>query len=483
MQTDIISDPSIPLVVDLDGTLIKTDLLYESANQYLKRNPLGIFKMLLAFSRGKSKLKDYLAAETALHIESLPFNEEILDWLREEASKGRKIYLATASNEKYAQKIGSFLGIFMGIFASTADINLKGSAKRELLEQEFGRGGFDYLGDNRADFEVWNSARKAYVISRFQSFSESVKRLPNFGGSFSVNGRAPVQAFIKALRPHQWVKNVLIFVPLIAAHLYGDSLALIDASWTFFIFCLAASSVYLLNDLLDIEEDRQHEYKKSRPLASGDLNIVWAWILWPLLLLLSVMLSWQLLPNLFTLSLLSYLAITICYSFFLKQSAVIDVMLLAMLYTIRIIGGAFAISVPISFWLITFSLFIFVSLAFIKRFSELKAARSYGGISLRGRGYSLDDLEAISSMGVSSGYLAVLVLALYIQDAHTASLYNSPEVIWVACPLMLFWISRMWLITHRGQMHIDPIVFAIRDRVSAITALLFVVIFMAAKVL
>ena len=483
MQTDLSSDVSIPLVVDLDGTLIKTDLLFESANQYLKRSPLGILKMLTAAIRGKANLKAFLAAETSLQIEALPFNEGVLDWLREEAGKGRKIYLATASNEKFALQIGSFLGIFADIFASNSGLNLKGSTKRQVLEQEFGKGGFDYIGDNHADYEVWNSARKAYVVSRSYSLLEGVKKLKNFGGAVAVSGRSPLHALIKALRPHQWVKNILIFVPLVAAHLYGDSLALIDALWAFVIFCLAASSVYLLNDLLDIEEDRQHEYKKSRPLASGDLSIVWAWILWPLLLLLSAALSWQLLPNLFTFSLLIYLTITICYSFFLKQNAVVDVMLLAMLYTIRIIGGAFAISVPISFWLITFSLFIFVSLAFIKRFSELKAARTYGGISLRGRGYSLDDLEVISSMGVSSGYLAVLVLALYIQDTHTAALYSSPEVIWAACPLMLFWISRMWLITHRGQMHIDPIVFAIRDRVSAITAILFVVIFITAKIL
>jgi 4-hydroxybenzoate polyprenyltransferase len=271
----------------------------------------------------------------------------------------------------------------------------------------------------------------------------------------------------KAMRLHQWMKNLLVFVPLMAAHQYADTQRDALALMAFVIFSLTASSVYLLNDLVDVQDDRHHARKRNRPFASGALSLITGWAAWPVLLLVAVVLSAGLMPVLFSVSLGVYFVLTVAYSLQLKQLVVVDVLTLAALYTLRIIAGAAAIDVAVSFWLLLFSMFIFLSLALIKRYSELKVARDAGKIgALRGRGYEPDDLELVSSLGGSAGFIAVLVLALYIQDGQAAHLYATPQVIWLACPVMLYWISRAWLIAHRGRMHDDPIVFALKDKVS-----------------
>jgi 4-hydroxybenzoate polyprenyltransferase len=276
-----------------------------------------------------------------------------------------------------------------------------------------------------------------------------------------------LMALLKAMRLHQWMKNLLVFVPLMAAHQYADAARDGLALLAFVAFSLTASSVYLLNDLVDVQDDRHHARKRHRPFASGALSLVTGWLVWPLLLGASAVLSLACMPLMFSLSLGVYFVLTVAYSLYLKQLAVLDVLTLAALYTLRIMAGAAAIDVPLSFWLLLFSMFIFLSLALIKRYSELKVARDAGKTgALRGRGYEPDDLELVSSLGGSSGFIAVLVLALYIQDGQAAHLYAHPQLIWLVCPVLLFWISRAWLIAHRGQMHDDPIVFALKDKVS-----------------
>ena len=467
-----------PLVVDLDGTLIKTDMLAETANRYLVEQPFRLFKLLIWLLGEKSALKTRLAEATLIDAATLPYNVALVDWLRDQKSQGRQIILATASHRILAEQVAKHLGLFDEVLATDATINLKAGAKRTALVNRFGEGGFDYIGNDWPDLHVWQSAGKAHVVSRSQRLIRRARAQGNLGRVLD-DGKPPLfSSLVKAMRPHQWVKNLHIFIPLLAAHRYGDNDSVLQALLAFVVFGLAASSVYLLNDIVDVADDRYHSRKRNRPFAAGDLGLMHGWLAWPLLLMLAFMLPAWALPWQFTTALATYFVLTLVYSLRLKLVPVVDVLMLA-----GLIAGAAAIAVPLSFWLLSFSMFLFLSLAFIKRYSELRAARAMGHIkALRGRGYEPQDLELVSSLGGNAGYIAVLVLALYIQDSHTASLYATPTFIWLACPLLLYWISRAWLIAHRGHMHDDPIVFAIKDRISWLVAALFGVVFVLAKV-
>ena len=483
MATNLNSPPSaLPLVVDLDGTLINTDLLFESANQFITRHPFHLAALFGWLAEGKVHLKTKLAQNYSIDAKCLPYNHQLISWLLEQHQLGRKIILATASHKILAQAVANHLEFFDEVLASEGDINLKANQKRSLLTSKYGERGFDYIGNDVADFPVWKSANAAYVVSSSPSFIKRVSAIGNVVQTFTNNRASPIGSMLKALRPHQWFKNILILVPLLAAQHVGDLVSDIQALIAFSIFCMTASSVYLLNDLVDVADDRHHHRKQHRPFAAGNLNLVTGWLIWPLLLVISFGLAWLLLPPAFTLVLAVYFILTIAYSLRLKQTAIIDVLTLAGLYTLRIIAGAAAILVPLSFWLLTFSMFIFLSLAFIKRYSELKSARQANlNGPLRGRNYEYQDLEIVSTMGIGSGYLAVLVLALYIQDGSTSELYHAPQFIWLTCPILLFWISRAWLITHRGKMHDDPIVFAIKDKSSWILGIILLGLFILAK--
>jgi 4-hydroxybenzoate polyprenyltransferase len=474
---------SSPLVIDLDGTLIKTDLLLESANSFVFRYPMRVFKIIGWLAEGKSALKTHLAEVNHLDPESLPYNQSLLAWLREEKTKGRRLILATASHRLLAEKIAAHLDLFDEVLATEGDINLKSSYKRDALLERYGEKGFDYIGNEEADLPIWKVAGRAYAVSSSAKLIAEVKSIGNLERVFSDERGTFLPSLIRSIRPHQWMKNLLVFVPLLATHRYDDTASLLYVLMAFIIFGLTASSVYLLNDLIDVMDDRNHPRKKNRPFAAGDLSLLRGWVAWPLLLGAAFVSAFFFMPVPFTVVLIAYFFLTLVYSLRLKQSAIVDVIMLAGLYTMRVIAGATVIAAPLSFWLLTFSMFIFLSLAFIKRFSELKMVRDKGRDGkLQGRGYIQEDLEVVSSMGTGAGYLAVLVLALYIQDSHTAVLYQTPELIWLACPLLLYWISRMWLIAHRGNMHDDPIVFAIKDRKSWFVGFLFVAIFALARV-
>ena len=292
-----------------------------------------------------------------------------------------------------------------------------------------------------------------------------------------------MHALLRTLRPHQWVKNLLVFVPLLTSHRYGDAVAAGHAGIAFIAFCLAASGVYVLNDLLDVQADREHPTKRLRPLAAGELGRQVAWTLFPMLLGAALVLSWVALSVQFTGALAFYIAGSVAYSFHLKQLPLVDAMVLATLYTLRVIAGAAAIPVPLSFWLLALSTFLFLSLALMKRYCELRPARA-GGVEgkLHGRGYEAGDVEVVTTLGIASGYIAALVLALYIQDPKTAELYARPQVIWLACPLLLYWISHAWLVAHRGRMHDDPVVFALKDVPSWVVVALLAAVFLAARI-
>jgi 4-hydroxybenzoate polyprenyltransferase/phosphoserine phosphatase len=479
------SSLALPLVVDLDGTLIKTDLLIETSSKYLIDQPSQFYKLIQWLFKGRTVLKENLARSVALDFESLPYNTTVLAYINSEKEKGRTIILATASHRILAEQVAKHLGLFDKVFASDHEVNLKGDAKRDILVQQYGERGFEYIGNDWPDISIWKSASSAHVVSRSSKLLAKAKEYGNLGLVLNDEKPAVSKALFKAMRPHQWMKNLLILVPLLAAHQLSDFQSLSNSIIAFMAFGLVASSVYLLNDLADVEDDRHHKKKRHRPFAAGNLSQIHGWIAWPTLLTLGFLLS-----NLpggpplqFSLCLAVYVTLTVLYSFKLKQIPIVDVLALAMLYTLRIIAGAAAISVPLSFWLLSFSMFFFTSLAFIKRYSELHSAKNDGKSgNLRGRGYQPQDLNLVSSLGASSGYTAVLVLALYIQDSHTASLYSKPAIIWLACPVLLFWISRAWLIAHRGLMHEDPIVFALKDKTSWLVAGLFAAVFVLAKV-
>ena len=471
-----------PLVVDLDGTLIKSDLLLETANDAVCGNPAKILSMLRWGLAGRATLKSRLAAVTAIDVTVLPYNEVLLAWLREQKSGGRRLVLATASHLHLAERVAQYLGLFDEVLGSDDTVNLKAQRKRDVLVARYGDKGFDYVGDAVADLPVWGAADKAYVVSSSASLIAQVRAVARVEQVFA-DSRAPfMKSLLRAMRPHQWMKNLLVFVPLLAAHWYGDVHHDVLALIAFVVFGMTASSVYLLNDLVDVADDRCHARKCKRPFAAGDLSLLIGWLVWPGLLLGAGVIAAAALPLKFVFALGAYFTLTVAYSFGLKRRSIVDVITLAALYTLRIVAGAAAVSVPLSFWLLSFSMFIFLSLAFIKRFSELQRARDKGSAGVvRGRGYTHQDLEMVSSMGVSSGYLSVLVLALYIQDSYTAVLYATPKIIWLACPLLLYWISRAWMLTHRGLMHDDPIVFAIKDKISWLVGACFLVVFGLAR--
>ncbi len=473
-----------PLVVDLDGTLIFTDLLVESANAHITRQPGHAGALLAWWIKGRDQLKTELAKANPVDVSVLPFNAPLLEWLRTEKAKGRRIVLATASAEELARSVADFLSpLFDEVLATRPGLNLKAHAKAHALSERYGTRQFDYVGNDQDDLPVWAQSRQAHVVSNDQALLNKVRKLAPIGTVFSPARGNRWLIWLKALRVHQWVKNLLIFVPLLTAHAYAQTGTLGAALLAFCVFSLTASSVYLLNDLVDIQDDRHHHSKRHRPFASGQLSLLSGWLVWPLLLGLAFGLATQL-PLAFMGSLLAYFVLTATYSFVIKQWAVWDVLALAVLYTLRIVAGSAAIGVPLSFWLLLFSMFLFLSLALIKRFSELRIARQHGQTrALRGRGYQPDDLELVSSLGGSSAFISVLVLGLYIQDSRTAALYPASHLLWLACPALLAWLMRAWLIAHRGAMHDDPIVFALKDRTSWLILGLMVTSFALGRVL
>ena len=288
-------------------------------------------------------------------------------------------------------------------------------------------------------------------------------------------------AWVEALRLHQWLKNILIFVPLLSSHQVTNLPQLGHAALAFVLFGLCASGGYILNDLLDLEDDRHHTTKRHRPFAAGRLSIMAGMIACPLLIGAAFAGALALLPSPFAAAMAAYALLTLAYSLYLKRQMALDVIALALLYTLRVIAGGVVLQLPLTFWLLAFSMFMFLSLAFAKRYAELHDALQRGQLDkARGRDYAPGDLSVISSLGATSGYLSVVILALYIHDPATQSLYGAPHLIWLACPVLLYWVTRVWILTHRGDMHEDPVVFAFHDRLSIIAGVAFCAVFIAA---
>ena len=460
---------SVPLCVDMDGTLFRSDALWEGLLAMLQRRPFTLARAPLWMFRGRAYFKRQVAAAATCPAETLPYRASLLEWLRSEGER-RKVVLCTAADADVAQRVADHLGVFDEVICSDGVRNLKGAAKAQRLVERFGAKAFDYVGNDACDLEVWAQARRAYVVGATPALAERARTVAEVAGVIDERTTSP-QAWVRALRVYQWVKNLLLFLPLVTAHLVGSASAWFAATLAFVAFGLLASSAYVLNDLVDLHADRQHPRKRERPFASGEIPIQAGLVAVPLLITGAAALA-AFLPPLFGLTLGLYFAVTLAYSFLLKRIAVLDVVALAGLYTLRVIAGTFALGLTLSFWLLAFSMFTFLSLALVKRFAELDAARLAERKGAVGRGYAVEDLPIIGSMGTASGYLSVLVLALYINSTASAQLYTRPVALWLLCPLLLYWISRIWLITHRGEMHDDPILFAARDRTSFGIALL-----------
>ena len=473
------ADPNkqVPLVVDIDGTLLNSDVLYESIFAAIAADARHAFGGVKALIKGKARLKSYFASAITMDYAILPYNGNVLVLLQEAKAAGRQIFLASACNRIHAERIADYLGCVDGVFASDESVNLSGIQKAERLLAAFGSKGFDYLGDSRADLPVWREARKAYVVDTGGERSRWLRRsgivATTIGGP-----RATVKAWLYSLRIHQYAKNVLIFVPSATAHAFNIH-QIVMALLAFADFCLCASSVYLLNDLIDLASDRRHPNKRGRGCASGLISIPHATLAVPLLLIPA--LACSLLVSLkFLAVLLIYLVLTLGYSLFLKRKMLVDVLALALLYTIRVIAGGVAIRVHLSEWLLAFSLFMFTCLALVKRYVELTTLLDKRLSDPTNRNYRLNDIPIIGALAATSGMNAVTVFALYISSDAVKDLYRRPEVLWLACPLLVYWIARIILLAGRRMVHDDPVVFALRDRNSLVAGALMIAILFAA---
>ena len=467
------------IFVDLDGTLITTDLLLESALKYIKQNPLNIFLLLLWLIQGKAVLKQNLAHRIDLDVTALPYQTSLLNYLKIKKSQGCSLILATASHIKYAKDVAAYLNIFDHVIA-TDNNNMKGQRKLAAIHEYTKGEPFSYAGDSKADIPIWQEADSNIFVNAPSSAIKEAKKNDKVDKLFITRNLSTSKAFIKEMRLHQWAKNILIFVPLLTSHEYMNVDALIKTFIAFFCFSICASGVYFLNDLLDIEADRQHISKKNRPLSSGDLSIPMGLLGAFILPFSAFILAGIFLPLNFTIVLIGYFLITNAYSFFLKAISTADVMTLAILYTIRIIAGSAATGIVFSSWLMAFSIFIFVSLAYLKRYIEVLTLKETDE-KAQGRGYSAADSETMFSLGTSNITASVLVLAFYVNSDEVTKTYKTPEILWILCMLMLYWGNRIWVGARRGKISDDPVVFAIKDRVSRIVGIGFILTVLAAK--
>lgn len=465
VSQDSIDMPGV-VAVDLDGTLVKSDTLQELLLLLIKQDFLAFCKAIfLIFD--KATFKSYVCSKVQLDPVFLPYNLELLEWLKDQKLMGRKIVLATAADRVIAEAVANEIGLFDEVKSSDGIQNLSGAAKKAALDLAYGPNGYIYVGNSSTDLEVWNGAKSAVVVNASKQTLNSATAIVDEVIELPSKTYL-LPELIRVMRPHQWLKNILLFVPLLAAHQFGNLSSLLTLFLAFTSFSLCASAVYVINDLLDLDSDRRHPRKHNRPFAAGNVPIWAGAVLAPLLLALSIAVG-IIVGHAFMAWLFFYFVLTSAYSLVLKRIVLVDCLVLAALYTLRIVAGATTVVVDPSFWLLAFSVFSFLSLAFLKRYAELKLQKTLGGGHAHGRGYIVDDAPLIQSLGISAGFSAGLVLALYLQTEIVTVLYSQPVFIWSVVPLMIFWISWVWLKAHRDEMHDDPLVFAIRDNVSRAT--------------
>jgi len=457
-------DNQVPLCVDLDGTLVKSDTLIDSLLILLRTRPELAFKLPGKVLLGKAAFKAYVSASVSLDAAHLPYNRLLLKFLQQERAKGRRIYVATGADSSIAQRVAAHLGLFAGVLGSDGATNLTGTNKLDRMRTLLGSGAFDYIGNHTPDLPLLAAAHEAMVANPSLRLRWGLKRLGIHPTREFVERRHPLRSLLKAARPHQWAKNLLIFLPVLLSHKPRVAL-LLAALLAFSCYSLAASATYIVNDLLDIDADRRHPRKHLRPFAAGDLSPFAGLALVAAALLLAFA-GARLLPLAFGFWLLFYVASTLAYSLYVKRLALLDVLVLAGLYTLRLLAGGAATQTPVSHWLSGFSIFLFLSLAMVKRFAELENLRASSAPVKNGRGYLVADIEQMRAFGTASAFAAVVVFANYISGRDVEALYRQPRLLWLIVPFMILWLCRVWLLASRGDLNEDPVIFALTDRMS-----------------
>jgi 4-hydroxybenzoate polyprenyltransferase/phosphoserine phosphatase len=480
------------LCVDLDGTLVKSDTLVDSTLALARYRPALLLKIPGWLTQGKAAFKRHITSSVSLDVEHLPYNRELLQYLEQQHAEGRPIYLATAADSALAHRIAEHLGLFAGVLASDGNLNLAGHNKLEAFRQTFGEN-FCYIGNALPDLPLLENCHHPMVANPTRGLRAALRRAKVTPSRVFTEKTSPLKAWLKALRIHQWAKNILLFLPLLLAHALKPAL-IVGSTLAFLSFGLCASATYVVNDLLDIEADRQHPRKRRRPFASGDLSaltgvgVIVLFLIASLAIALSVphaitRISPELAlarPYHFLVWLGIYAVTTLSYSLRLKRAVLVDVIVLSGLYTIRILAGSAATGIEASAWLGSFSIFFFLSLAFVKRFAELENLRERGGEVAKGRGYHISDIEQLRSFGSASGYVSVAVLTLYISNLDAAQLYSHTRRLWLLIPVLLLWISRLWLLASRGELNEDPVVYAITDKNSLFLGVIVIAIVLSA---
>lgn len=480
-QLQIISAvPSSPLVVDLDGTLTPTDTLIESVVQLVKQSPLNLLRLPLWVLKGRAGFKDSIASRTGISPEHLPYCEPLLGYLREEKAKGRQIVLATAAHKSIADKISMHLGLFDKVLATETGRNLKGKVKLQAIQDSVGDV-FVYAGDSHVDLPIWKAAKAAVLVGVAPNTAAEVRRYVAIEREFLKEG-AGLAVWLRAFRVHQWLKNLLLFVPLLTAFSFLEIGKLVLMMTAFLAFSFAASATYMVNDLWDLENDRAHPRKRLRPFASARLPILHGLTVVGGVLALALVMAFAV-SKAFFLMLFLYLVLTSAYSWFLKEYVLIDVLMLSLLYTLRILAGSVAIGIATSSWLLAFSVFMFLSLALVKRCAELVSLEESGADATRGRDYRVTDLVVLWPLGVGAALSAVVVFGLFISAPETQARYATPHLLWLVAIGLIYWLARLWIKTSRGEMHDDPVVYAIKDHGSRMTVLGMIVVMLIAHFL
>jgi 4-hydroxybenzoate polyprenyltransferase/phosphoserine phosphatase len=468
----------------MDGTLLATDVMWEAILIAVRTKPALLFRLPFWLLWGRAFVKQQLARHVALNPALLPYNERVVSLVADARRGGRYVILATAADRVVAESVARRFALFSAVLASDGKRNLSGREKLAAIVDHLKGAEFDYIGNSHADLPIWRAATRAILVRPSRRLLARARRVST-AVPLSWARRTPLSILARVLRIHQWSKNALVFVPLLLAHEFADASRLLHGFLAFVAFGLAASAIYIINDLFDLDADRQHPHKRSRPIAAGEISISTALAIVPVAIGAGLIIGMVYLPQAFTGMLLLYVGAAIAYSFLLKCLSVIDVLLLAGVYTLRVLAGATATDVPASPWFLAFALFFFLSLAFVKRYSELKFSLDTNTGTrdhVARRPYVAGDLDLLRSIGTTSGYVAVAVLALYLNTPDVHLLYRKPMLLWLVGVALLYWVTRAWLLAHRGQMHTDPVLFALTDRVSYAVAG-FVVVVMALAVL
>lgn len=469
------------LAVDLDGTLVRNDLIAESFARLMLQKPhLAFFALFFLLIKGKAAFKIFISNCISIEASLLPFRQAVLSRMQAFRKSGGEVWLVTGTPRLYADSVATYLGCIDRVLATEVNLNLTGAAKVKLMKEELGdTTKVTYVGNSKIDLGVIAAVGSGTIMTNRASLA---KACLNAGVEVEFESVNVFKLWLKHFRIHQWAKNLLIFVPLFTAHQLGSQSAWVSSALAFLIFSLTASSTYGINDLLDVWNDRSaRSNKRFRPVSSGMLDGHLALLVSFVVMFLAFSLAALFLPNLLFV-LVIYLVLTLAYSLGLKRITLLDVLLLSTLYLIRLVGGAVAIGAGMSFWILAFSIFLFFSLALLKRYSELNEFVSNGKTLaiVPGRGYIAADLSMVRSLGVSSGLISTVIFALYINDPSISKLYSSASILWLALPVLLTWISWLWLKAGRSEMNDDPIFFALRDRFSQVSGILLVILFLLA---